>query len=95
MAEEKEKLPKETTENKNPLTYGQLTEVCNNLYQQNKELIQELQQARSIISSFNRLDYLFKVLDHSDVIKDPDFINDVIDEIRDAIIIKEAAQEKK
>lgn len=95
MAEETKKLPKETTEGQKPLTYEQLTEVCNNLYQQNKELLQKLQQANSIINSFSRLDYLFKVLDHSEVIKDPEFINDVIDEIRDAIIIKESAQEKK
>lgn len=84
--------PNETTEQKK-LTYEELAGACKDLYQQNMELRQRLQQADMVIKNISRLDYLFKVLDHADIIKDPEFINEVVDEIRDAIVVKEVPEE--
>ena len=42
---------------------------------------------------FRRLDYLFLVLKYSTVIKDADFINDCIDEIKEAMTIEKKPEE--
>lgn len=76
------------------LSYEQLHGVANDLYHQNVELNKRLQQADAIIRNFNRLDYLFKVLEFASVIKDADFINDCVDEIKDAIAIRKEDKEE-
>ena len=75
------------------LSYEQLNEVCMQLYQQNQKLTQQLQQA-NMTNMFARLDYLFKVLNYEAVIKDADFINACVAEIKDAMIIKSDEESK-
>lgn len=75
------------------LTYEQLNNVCSQLYQENQNLIKQLQQA-NLTSMFKRLDYLFLVLKYEKVFKDPDFINSCVNEIKDAIIIKQEEVEE-
>ena len=73
-------------EEQQKLTYEQLNEACSQLYQQNQNLIRQLQQLNTT-NMFRRLDYLFMVLKYESVIKDADFVNACIDEIKEAIII--------
>lgn len=76
------------------LTYEQLNDVCMQLYQQNQKLTQQLQQA-NMTNMFARLDYLFKVLNYESVIKDAEFINSCIAEIKEAMIIKPEEDSKE
>lgn len=70
------------------LTYEQLNEACNQLFQQNQQLRGKLNELNTF-NAFKRLDYLFKVVELADTIKDSDFINQCIDEIKEAIVVKE------
>ena len=93
MEEKKLKAVKGGKEEKEQkLSYEQLNEVCSQLYQQNQNLIKQLQQANAT-NMFRRLDYLFKVLEFESVIKDSDFINSCVEEIKEAMIIP--AEEKE
>ena len=69
------------------LSYEQLNQVCSELYQQNQNLMKQLQYANQT-NMFKRLDYLFMVLQYESVIKDPDFINSCVAEIKEAMIIQ-------
>lgn len=97
MEEKKLKAVKESPSKENEkyqkLSYEQLNEACAQLYQQNQYLEKQLQQA-NLTNMFKRLDYLFMVLANESVIKDADFINDCIAEIKEAIIVKDTAQEE-
>lgn len=66
------------------LSYDQLNEACAQLYQQNQYLTKQLQQA-NVSNMFKRLDYLFMVLRYEAVIKDPEFVNSCIEEIKSAM----------
>ena len=93
MEEKKLKAVKGGKEEKEQkLSYEQLNEVCSQLYQQRENLIKQLQQANAT-NMFRRLDYLFKVLEFESVIKDSDFINSCVEEIKEAMIIP--AEEKE
>lgn len=92
--EEKKEVKMKAVKTENPqdkkqqkLSYEQLNDVCMQLYQQNQKLTQQLQQA-NMTNMFARLDYLFKVLNYESVIKDSDFINACVAEIKEAMIIK-------
>ena len=92
--EEKKEAKMKAVKTENPqekkqqkLSYEQLNDVCMQLYQQNQKLTQQLQQA-NMTNMFARLDYLFKVLNYESVIKDSDFINACVAEIKEAMIIK-------
>jgi hypothetical protein len=74
-------------ETKQRLSYEQLNQVCSELYQQNQNLMKQLEYVNQT-AMFKRLDYLFMVLKYESVIKDPDFVNSCIAEIKDAIIIQ-------
>ena len=72
-------------EEKTKLTYEQLNDACNQLWQQNQRLMKrntELEQ----FGMFKRLDYLFKVLEHSEKFPS-DFVIICTDEIKDAMTI--------
>lgn len=71
------------------LTYEQLNEACSQLYQQNQYLQNQLKQA-NLTNMFKRLDYLFKVLENENVIKDSEFIANCVEEIKDALTIAES-----
>lgn len=76
------------------LSYEQLNEACSQLYQQNQQLIKQLQQA-NLTNMFKRLDYLFMVLRYSEVIKDADFLNNCITEIKEALTIDASEEGEK
>jgi hypothetical protein len=67
------------------LTYEQLNTICSELYQQNQALTKRLQEA-NLVNMFKRLDYLFTVIENANVIKDSEFINACIAEIKDAMM---------
>lgn len=85
---EEKKLTEKNEQSAQKLTYEQLNETCMQLYQQNQVLTKQLQQS-NYTNMFKRLDYLFLVLKYAEVIDDYDFVNDCIDEIKDALIIPE------
>ena len=77
------------------LTYEQLHDIANRLVQDNQYLRQQLQQASDTIRMFNRLDYLFKVLQYEHTIKDAEFIGNCVSEIKDAMTITPSEEEKE
>ncbi len=77
---------------KSPLTYEQLNNVCQQLFQQNQQLREKVAELNNM-TMFKRLDYLFKVVELSSTFKDADFVNSCMDEIKEAIIIKEEETE--
>lgn len=68
-------------ENKEKLTYEQLEEVCKQLSNQNNQLYAKLQEL-SMVTTFKRLDYLFKVVEN-DVSFDEEFVGKCVNEIKD------------
>lgn len=80
-------------EERKKLTYEQLNDACNQLWQQNKQLMarnQELQQ----FALNKRLDYLFKVLELSGNFSS-DFVGDCASEIQEAMTIPQNPEERK
>ena len=79
------------------LTYDQLKEVADKLWNENKYLRQQLQQATDFASTVKRLDYLFKVVElasqYASKIEYPcfarDFVEECISEIQDAMVLPE------
>ena len=67
------------------LSYEQLNQACAQLYQQNQQLIRQLEEMNAV-NMFKRLDYLFKVLENSSMFGD-EFIGNCAKEIQDAITI--------
>ena len=68
-------------ENKEKLTYEQLEEVCKHVSNQNNQLYAKLQEL-SMVTTFKRLDYLFKVVEN-DVSFDEEFVDKCVNEIKD------------
>lgn len=75
-------------------SYEELNKICIQLEQQNQYLMKQLYQANQT-NMFKRLDYLFKVLEFESTIKDANFVNNCIAEIKEAIIIPEEVIEKE
>lgn len=65
-------------------TYDQLNDICNQLFQQNQELVKQIQQLNQAYA-FKRLEFLFKVLELSSVIKDTEFITACVEEVKEAM----------
>ena len=63
MEEEKTTKTGKMEESNQRMTYEQLNEACSQLYQQNQNLLRQLQQA-NLTNMFKRLDYLFQVLNY-------------------------------
>ena len=82
------------------LSYEQLNSICSQLYQENQNLIQKIQQLE-LTNMFRRMDYLFKVVDSynacADTPKsltfDTEFVHKCVLELQDAITIP--AEEKE
>lgn len=74
------------------LTYEQLNEACNQLFKQNQQMRKQLNELNAY-NAFKRLDYLFKVVEFADTIKDAEFLNTCIEEIKDAMTLKEEEQQ--
>lgn len=95
MEEKKNSVKNDKVDEKEEkLTYEQLNDACQQLFQQNQQLARQLREA-NLTNMFRRLDYLFEVVRLADTIKDADFVNSCIDEIKDAIVVKEDAKEEE
>lgn len=68
------------------LTYEQLNDACNQLFQQNQYLLKQVKELNTA-NYFKRLDYLFKVVELAPTFKDADFVNSCIDEIKEAMTL--------
>lgn len=80
-------------------TYEQLSEIANNLFNENAYLKKQLQQASDTIRSINRLDFLFRVVecDHNNrnnsVSFDTAFVEKCIDEIQTIMTLPEETED--
>ena len=76
-------------------SYEQLNEICGKLYQDNQNLAKQLQQV-SQFASFKRVEFLLKIIELSDKIKDVDFIAECIEELKETMTLPtdEAEQEE-
>ena len=98
MEEQKEKTVKmdviknEGTPKK--LTYEELNNTCAQLYQQNQQLLRQVQQLNNA-AMFKRLDYLFLVLQNEKVFNDKDFVNSCTNEIKEALSVEPAAHKEE
>lgn len=92
--EEKKLNPQENAsaqDNNQKLTYEQLNEACSQLYQQNQNLLKQLQQA-NMVNMFKRLDYLFQVLKYNTLFEEG-FVSNCLNEIQDAMTIQQEEKE--
>ena len=93
----------EQKDNKNgqKLTYEQLKEAADKLWNDNRYLRQELQKATEFINTINRLDYLFKVVEishnnrNNSVSFADEFVERCIAEIQDGLTLPEQKEEKE
>ena len=84
MEEKKRKNDPEKQEEKvQKLSYEKLNEACSQLYQQNQNLVRQLQQAEGMLMT-KRLDYLFKIVEYSGAF-DADFVQECVKEIEDIL----------
>lgn len=79
-------------ETKQKLTYEQLNEACNQLFQQNKQLTMRLREVEQFLGN-RRMDYLFKVIEFSTLFHS-DFVVNCVDEIEEAMKMPQSEEEK-
>lgn len=75
------------------LTYEQLNDACNQLWQQNKQLATRTRELEQFAMN-KRLDYLFKVLEYSNKFNS-DFIVNCVNEIEEAMTITNQEEKKE
>lgn len=75
------------------LTYEQLNDVCNQLWQQNKQLVARNRELETFAMN-KRLDYLFKVLELNNQFSS-DFVVNCSSEIEQAMTIPQDIEEHK
>lgn len=75
------------------LTYEQLNDACNQLWQQNKQLVARNRELETFAMN-KRLDYLFKVLELSNQFSS-DFVGSCASEIEQAMTIPQDIEEHK
>ena len=75
------------------LTYEQLNDACNQLWQQNKQLVARNRELETFAMN-KRLDYLFKVLEFSNQFSS-DFVVNCSSEIEQAMTIPQNIEEHK
>lgn len=75
------------------LTYEQLNDACNQLWQQNKQLVARNRELETFVMN-KRLDYLFKVLELSNQFSS-DFVVNCSSEIEQAMTISQDIEEHK
>lgn len=87
MEKTKDKVeePKNTI---NDLSKEQLIELVGKLEMSNRQMYSSLKN-QDISNTFKRLDFLYKTVELSKEIKDPEFINYCINEIKELMIIKQ------
>ena len=74
-------------------TYEQLNDACNQLWQQNKQLVARNRELEAFAMN-KRLDYLFKVLELSNQFSS-DFVGNCAAEIEQAMTIPQDTEEHK
>ena len=74
------------------LTYEQLNDACNQLWQQNKQLVARSRELEQVVMN-KRLEYLFKVLELSNMFTS-DFVVSCSNEIEEAMTIPQSKEEK-
>ena len=75
------------------LTYEQLNDACNQLWQQNKQLVVRNRELEQFVVN-KRLDYLFKALE-SKALFSGDFIVNCTEEIEEALYPHDTEEENK
>lgn len=75
------------------LTYEQLNDACNQLWQQNKQLVARNRELEAFAMN-KRLDYLFKILELSNQFSS-DFVGNCATEIAQAMTIPQDTEEHK
>lgn len=93
----------EKKDNKNgqKLTYEQLKDAADKLWNENRYLKQELQRATEFANTINRLDYLFKVVEishnnrNNSVSFAYEFVEKCLAEIQDVLTLPEQKEEKE
>jgi hypothetical protein len=75
------------------LTYEQLNDACNQLWQQNKQLAMKNRELEQFAMN-KRLDYLFQVLEFSKEFSS-DFVGTCASEIEDALTITQEEAKKE
>lgn len=75
------------------LSYEQLNDACNQLWQQNKQLVMKNRELEQFAMN-KRLDYLFKVIENSKTFSS-DFVVACTSEIEEAITIPQEISETK
>lgn len=78
-------------EEQKKLTYEQLNDACNQLWQQNRQLVQKNKELEMFAMN-KRLDYLFKVLEHSKEFSS-DFIINCVNEVEEAMTIPQNTED--
>jgi hypothetical protein len=80
-------------------TYDQLKEMADKLWNENRYLKQQLQEAMQFANTVNRLDYLFKVIEiantQSTYSFNSDFIQKCIDEVESIMVMPEQKETKE
>lgn len=87
------KMNTEGNQQREPLTYEQLNDVCNQLWQQNQQLTKKCQELDNF-NMFKRLDYLFKVLDYPTLF-DKKFVSTCAKEIKEIMVIPQETEKKR
>lgn len=83
------------------LSYDEINNIAQKLYEQNRELQIENLKLKEVIQTINRLDYLMKVLSlyygnkNNLVTFDNDFISECIEEIQKNLIIPKEEEKKE
>lgn len=78
---------------KKPLTYEQLNDACNQLWQQNKQLVARNRELEQFAIN-KRLEFLFKVLEYNNNFSS-DFVVSCASEIEEALTIPQSQEEEK
>lgn len=90
----------EKPQEKNPpkYSYEELNKFCNEFYNENQYLRQQLQQANATIRMFNRLDYLLRVIEVSNKQDrwhfSDDFMGECIKEVEKVMTIPEEIKQE-
>lgn len=88
IGEDKVEEPKNTI---NDLSKEQLIELVGKLEMSNRQMYSSLKN-QDISNTFKRLDFLYKTVELSKEIKDAEFINYCINEIKELMIIKQEGE---
>ena len=84
---------KSKVDEKSKLTYDQLKDACNQLWQQNQQLIKRSRELEQFAIN-KRLDYLFKVIEFSSMFSS-DFVVNCTSEIEQAMTIPQEEDKKE